>query len=136
MKAYMQVTKALTAINALVLASLSYDAALETVRKAYTDGKITKPDCKVALTVAYCHHKAAYRTMRDDAGKAIRGSALERKVDRDVKAITNTGETKERASIAVPAHILELAKALCTACAEYEQAGKLRASAIAKALVK
>jgi hypothetical protein len=119
----------------MVVASISYDAALESVRKEYVGGKITKPDCKVALTLAYCHHKEAYRATCDDAGKALRGSALERKVDRDVKAIVNA-PAAERSSIAVPANILALATAFTTACAEYEQAGKLRAAAIAQSLAK
>ena len=129
----------MTAINTLVLASLSYDAAMDKVRAEFQADRLTREDARIALAMAYCHHaKAKYDGQRDaETGKPVRNSALEKKVNRDLSAITAKDDADKvsatRDDIAVPKHIQALADALAAACNEYEGARKLGAKAIANA---
>jgi hypothetical protein len=121
-----------TAINAMVLASISYDAALQTVRNAYADGKLTREDARVMLAMAYVHHCPHYAAQRDaETGKPLHGTALTRKVARDIASITATDDgAAVRESIAVPKNVQAAAAALWALCAEYEGAAKLLATAV------
>jgi hypothetical protein len=121
------------AINNMVLASVSYDAALQTVRQAYADGKLTRDDARIMLAMAYVHHCPQYAAQRDtETGKPLHGTALTRKVNRDIASIT---ATEDRApvveSIQVPKDVQAAAAALWALCAEYEGAAKLLATAVA-----
>jgi hypothetical protein len=122
-------------INALVLASISYTAALDAVRKAVKHDSMSKVDARLCLCLAFVHHKAGYGAQFDKAtGKATRDSALEKQVARELKAIFATDTVEKPLNhIAVPANIAKQAAALWVLCAEYEGAAKLLATAIANA---
>ena len=62
------------------------------------------------------------------------GTAAYKKAERLVNEILS--DTTVKQSIDVPPHIAKLAAALWTACAEYEQAAKIAATALANAKVK
>lgn len=137
MNATIKANAAMTAINALVLASISYDAALDTVRAECEAGRLTRPDARIALTLAYAHHKASYKAqVVVEKGVPVRNSALERKVNSDLSAIFNAekNSAKDTAeSIEVPEDIAKVAAKLWAMCSEYEGAGKLAALALAQA---
>lgn len=128
-------TRTLNIINTLVLASIGYDAAKTSLLHAVATEQITKADCKLGLCMAYVHHDAKYTSQFDrEAGKAVRGSALERKVHRDMKDDTTTAQDNmAKVEIEVPADILKAAAKLVAMCAEYEGAAKLLAKAVAAA---
>lgn len=128
-----KVTNATKAINALVLTSVNYTAALEAVRNAVTRDGMTKADARLCLCLAFVHHKPSYAAQFDTAtGKVERNSALEKQVARELRAMFDTA-AKPLQHIAVPASIAKQAAALWAMCVEYEGAAKLVATAIANA---
>jgi hypothetical protein len=138
------------ALNKLVLASVSYDDALATVRAESEAGRLTKADAILGLAMAYEHHApgryagqrytaadaAANKSQRE--GYPLRSSALEAKIRYDLKGIfyaeqTKSAKASDDADIEVPADIAKAAALLAKLCNEYEGSKKLASTAIAQA---
>jgi len=94
-------TTTLAHVNTLVLAALSYQDAVQIVRKDYNEGKLSKNNAKIALATAYVHHKKSYADQRDaETGKALRSTALEQQVNRMLRDITADDADKMSAKVA------------------------------------
>lgn len=135
-----KVNGATKAINALVLASISYSAALEAVRFAVTRDSMSKPDAQLCLCLAFVHHKPSYAAQFDKAtGKFVgidgdkpSNTALYKAVKREMAAMFDA-VAKPQQHVAVPAAIAKQAAILWAMCAEYEGAAKLLGTALANA---
>lgn len=127
------------AINAMVLAHISYEAALEIVRAELKADRISVADAKLCFAKALAHHAPSkYAKSLTADGGIEHGSALAGKVAsmiRDIKG--NQRNTKKASdSIEVPRAVQKLADELVALCSEYEGTAKLIATAIANAKAK
>ena len=90
----------LSHINTLVVAAVSYEAALQVVRTDYQAGKLSRDTAKIALATAYVHHCHKLADQRDaETGKALRNSALEKRVNRMLSDITGADKMSAKDEI-------------------------------------
>ena len=138
------------AINALVLASVSYQDALDTVRAEAAAGRLTKDFAVFALCKAYAHHAPRrYAGQYDPVtfkpytrakakGNESGKTALYTQIISDLSGIFYAEQTKgakasDDTDIDVPADIAKAAALLAKLCNEYEGSKKLASTAIAQA---
>ena len=96
-------------IDALIRASINYAATRAVVRSDYREGRISKENARIALATGYVHHECAELLHRDDlsdkqkaraiaelqaqrddtTGKAVRSSALEQRVNRELRGFAD-----------------------------------------------
>lgn len=123
------------AINAMVLASQSYQAALAIVRDAARAGKLERDQARLLLTTAVMHHMGKkYAGQCGEDGLPMRNTALTKYVSemlRDIYSAENSSASKEE--IDVPADILAVALKLAKMCNAYEHSAKLASTALAQA---
>jgi hypothetical protein len=126
-----------TAIDALVRASQSYQAALEIVRDAAQSGRLERDQARLLLTTAVMHHMGKkYAGQCGDDGLPLRNTALTKYVSemlRDIFTAEKSSAADEKAEIIVPAEIMAAALKLAKLCAQYEGEAKLASTALAQA---
>lgn len=127
-----------TAINELVKASQSYQAALVIVREAAQAGRLERDQARLLITTAVMHHCGKkYAGQCGDDGLPLRNTALTKYVSemlRDIYSAENSSASKEDAAeLEIPEEIMAAAIRLAKLCHAYEGSTKLASTALAQA---
>lgn len=119
-------------IDALIRASINYAATRAVVRSDYREGRISKENARIALATGYVHHECAELLHRDDlsdkqkaraiaelqaqrddtTGMAVRSSALEQRVNRELRGFADKMSAKVADKIVLTAAQVRLLKEL------------------------
>ena len=125
-------TTTLAHIDALIRASINYAATRAVFRSDYREGRISKENARIALATGYVHHECAELLHRDDlsdkqkaraiaelqaqrddtTGMAVRSSALEQRVNRELRGFADKMSAKVADKIVLTAAQVRLLKEL------------------------
>ena len=130
-----------TAVRSALTAASKYGAAIAELQAIAKGDKMSPEDVRAALlkpVAAYYGHTLIAKTRGEGFTLDKEGVNYEatKKALQRLTADVVGKSTAQKDELDVPAHIAKLAAQLVAACAEYESAGRLLATAVAQAKAK